>query len=396
MSSNSSSLDLVSSFTCLTSKHNHEEAMRLLKKVATMVRPIMKAHGWKITTLAEFYTKGLLGMNTNRGWKIQLCLRYHNDENTFLPWEDILGTMLHELAHNIRGPHDQQFYKALDGLNDEYDKIVASGYTGEGFDTAGHRLGTKHGGFGPGGVRLGGAVGAGLVTSGTRAAAVVAAERRRQMNEMMLPVGGRKLGGSGGALPAGGGRVGATPKGFWEQWHSPGELAAMAAERRAKDQVWCGSSPSSASSPSSNQSSTSPSPKTPLIVTSSSTVGPSKGSSTPTSASCPPPERITIIIDGDDTPTVPTKSVMKRRGSNPSTTAITTATVLKKPRTEQDVSHMTTTQKPARSSTSTARTTSIAVPVINQWAEWACPLCTLVNRPLVLQCECCLTHRPAE
>ncbi|KAG0285960.1 hypothetical protein BGZ96_009869 [Linnemannia gamsii] len=197
MSSNPSTLDLISTFTCLTSKNNHEEAMRLLKKVATMVRPLMKAHGWKITTLAEFYTKGLLGMNTNRGWKIQLCLRYHNDENTFLPWEDILGTMLHELTHNIRGPHDQVFYKALDDLNDEYDKVVASGYTGEGFDAAGHRLGTKSGGFGHGGARLGGAGGAGPVTSGTKAAAVVAAEKRRQMNEMMLPAGGRRLGGSG-------------------------------------------------------------------------------------------------------------------------------------------------------------------------------------------------------
>ncbi|KAG0377153.1 hypothetical protein BGX24_006624 [Mortierella sp. AD032] len=265
----SSSLELVSNFTCLTSKKNHEEAMRLLKKVATMVRPIMKAHNWKITTLAEFLTPGLLGMNTNRGWKIQLCLRYHNDENTFLPWEDILGTMLHELTHNIRGPHDQVFYKALDDLNDEYDKIVASGYTGEGFDAAGQRLGTKHGGFGPGGFKLGGAHGVTLVTSGTRAAAVLAAEKRRQMKEMMLPAGGRKLGGREGPAGAGGGeRVGSTPKGFWEQWHSPGELAAMAAERRAKDQVWCGSSPSSSSTgspnPSPNQSSSS-SAKTPPI-----------------------------------------------------------------------------------------------------------------------------------
>ncbi|KAF9199525.1 hypothetical protein BGZ49_010332 [Haplosporangium sp. Z 27] len=194
---------------------------------AVIMRPIMKAHGWKTTTLAEFYTAGLLGMNTNNGWKIQLCLRYHSDESRFLPWEDIIGTMLHELAHNIRGPHDEKFYKVLNDLNDEYDKLLATGYTGEGFDSTGHRLGTRDlGGFGPGGKRIGGALGGESPTVAARAAAVLAAEKRRQINEMMLPAGGRKLGGS---------TAGSTSKGFWEQWHSPGELAAMAAERRAKD-----------------------------------------------------------------------------------------------------------------------------------------------------------------
>ncbi|KAG0364496.1 hypothetical protein BGZ54_007430, partial [Gamsiella multidivaricata] len=237
MASGLNNLDLISNITCLTSKKNHEEALRILKKVATMVRPIMKVHGWKTHTLAEFYPKGLLGMNTNRGWKIQLCLRYHHDENLFLPWEEVIGTMLHELAHNIRGPHDAQFYKALDSLNDEYDKVIASGYTGLGFDAAGHRLGTKHGGFGTGGTRLGGALGDSTITGATRAAAVLAAEKRRQVNEIMLPAGGRRLGE--------GSKMGSTSKNFWEQWHSPGELAAMAAERRAKDQVWCGSSATS-------------------------------------------------------------------------------------------------------------------------------------------------------
>ncbi|KAF9346386.1 hypothetical protein BGX26_002117 [Mortierella sp. AD094] len=237
MSSASSSLDLISNITCLTSKKNPEEALRILKKVATMVRPIMKAHGWKTTTLAEFYTKGLLGMNTNSGWKIQLCLRYHSDENRFLPWEEIIGTMLHELAHNIRGPHDEKFYKALNDLNNEYDKVIASGYTGEGFDSSGHRLGAKNGGFGPGGMRLGGSTGRETPTAAARAAAVLAAEKRRQVNEMMLPAGGRRLGAGGG----GGSAADSTSKGFWEQWHSPGELAAMAAERRAKDRIWCGS-----------------------------------------------------------------------------------------------------------------------------------------------------------
>ncbi|KAG0281314.1 hypothetical protein BGZ95_004951, partial [Linnemannia exigua] len=349
-----SSLDLVSNFTCLTSKRNHEEAMRLLKKVATMVRPIMKAHNWKITTLAEFLTPGILGMNTNRGWKIQLCLRYHNDESTFLPWEDILGTMLHELAHNIRGPHDQVFYKALDDLNDEYDKIVASGYTGEGFDAAGQRLGTKHGGFGLGGSRLGGAQNATLVTNGTRAAAVLAAEKRRQMNEMMLPAGGRRLGGSESPAGTGGGeRLGSTPKRFWEQWHSPGELAAMAAERRAKDQVWCGSSPSSSSStgspnPSPSQSSSSSANTPPNVLPTITATGTVSNTSTSTSSSWPPGhtninnsyrgrQRATIItIDDDDASSTSSSNFTKRKGSSPSPTDITPTTTFKKPRGDQD------------------------------------------------------------
>ncbi|KAF9579648.1 hypothetical protein BGW38_004015, partial [Lunasporangiospora selenospora] len=129
------SLDLISNITVLTSKRNHEEALCILQRVARMVRPVMKAHGWKIHTLAEFYPKHLLGMNTNRGYKIQLCLRSHMDETTFLPWDDILGTMLHELTHNIRGPHDELFYKALDNLNDEYDRLVLdTGYVGKGLD----------------------------------------------------------------------------------------------------------------------------------------------------------------------------------------------------------------------------------------------------------------------
>ncbi|KAG0360428.1 hypothetical protein BG005_010796 [Podila minutissima] len=227
---------------------------------AGMVKPLMKARNWKIGTLAEFYRSGLLGMNTNRGVKIELCLRYHNNENEFLPWEEILGTMLHELAHNIRGPHDEQFYKALNDLNNEYDKIVASGYTGEGFDSNGQRLGTKNGlsgRFGAGNmVAGGGGNGGALVSGGAKAAAALAAEKRRQINEMMLPAGGRRLGGGG---PGHGGFSNPDKK-FWEQWHTAGELAVMAAERRAKDQIWCGSS-EGASSASTPTSSPAPSPK---------------------------------------------------------------------------------------------------------------------------------------
>lgn len=43
----------------------------------------------------------------------------------------------------MHGPHDENFYKYLDGLQDEYDGLQRSGYAGEGFFSEGKRLGTN-------------------------------------------------------------------------------------------------------------------------------------------------------------------------------------------------------------------------------------------------------------
>ena len=48
--------------------------------------------------------------------EIRVRLREPHDEAQFLAYDCVLGTMLHELAHTIRGPHDAQFYKLLDEL----------------------------------------------------------------------------------------------------------------------------------------------------------------------------------------------------------------------------------------------------------------------------------------
>lgn len=40
-------------------------------------------------------------------------------------YESILGTMLHELAHIVRGPHDAVFYKLLDELKAECEELMA-------------------------------------------------------------------------------------------------------------------------------------------------------------------------------------------------------------------------------------------------------------------------------
>lgn len=46
-----------------------------------------------------------------------------------------------KLTHNVHGPHDQQFYKYLAGLEREYDDLQRTGYAGEGFYAPGERLG---------------------------------------------------------------------------------------------------------------------------------------------------------------------------------------------------------------------------------------------------------------
>lgn len=80
-------------------------------------------------------------MNYNRGQKICLRLRYPGDRNQFLPIEQVVDTMLHELSHNVHGPHDAKFHALWNQLRDEHEGLVMKGYTGEGFLSEGHRLG---------------------------------------------------------------------------------------------------------------------------------------------------------------------------------------------------------------------------------------------------------------
>jgi hypothetical protein len=79
----------------------------------------------------------------NRGQKICLRLRYPGDKNQFLPLEQVVDTMLHELSHNVHGPHDAKFHALWDQLRKEYEGLIAKGYTGEGFLSDGRVLGGR-------------------------------------------------------------------------------------------------------------------------------------------------------------------------------------------------------------------------------------------------------------
>lgn len=124
-----------------------DAALTLLRKIAVMVKPIMRKRGWRVQVLAEFLPpeQNLLGLNINKGYKICIRLRYHHSPDLFLPLEELVDTMLHELSHNVWGEHDSNFHRLWDELRDEHETLLRKGYTGEGFLSQGQRLGGSGG-----------------------------------------------------------------------------------------------------------------------------------------------------------------------------------------------------------------------------------------------------------
>ncbi|KAH8202792.1 hypothetical protein TruAng_003063 [Truncatella angustata] len=121
---------LVLSYSHLKDSPRAQDALHTLRKVASLSSTPMNKIYW-------------VGLNVNRGQKICLRLRYPADRNQFLPIEQVVDTMLHELSHIVHGPHDAKFHALWDQLRDEHEALMMKGYTGEGFLSEGHRLGGR-------------------------------------------------------------------------------------------------------------------------------------------------------------------------------------------------------------------------------------------------------------
>ncbi|KAI6783106.1 DNA damage response protein-like protein [Emericellopsis cladophorae] len=98
------------------------EALQTLKKIASLVKPIMRARNWKIFELTEFFP--------NEGHLL-----------AFLPFEEVVDTMLHELCHNVISPHNSSFHALWNQLRDELEALLQKGFTGQNFLSSGQRLG---------------------------------------------------------------------------------------------------------------------------------------------------------------------------------------------------------------------------------------------------------------
>ena len=141
-------------------------------------------------------------------------LRDAYDEKRFLPWESVLGTLIHELTHNAISEHSAEFYKMMDELWNEFETYSSGGYNN-------FKQGASYkfdGGFN----KLGNRNNSSQVSTGNLSKLAAEAALKRQMN------------GSNGVHKLGGG------EGF--KTLTPQELkflAAKAADRRMRDETSC-------------------------------------------------------------------------------------------------------------------------------------------------------------
>ncbi|KAJ3292815.1 hypothetical protein HK104_004990 [Borealophlyctis nickersoniae] len=296
----------------------------------------MRKRGWRVGVVREFFpeNKNLLGLNVNRGQEIRIRLRPSYDEGIFLPYESLVGTMLHELTHIVHGPHDAKFYKLLDELQDEYETNAAKGFAA--FDGPGRRVGED--------------VSHTLPAHLARKAAADAALKRLKINQVM-PAGGRRLGGAADSKAL-------------EKLLSPAQLAAMAAERRVADRIWCGSAEAGEDVDEEG-----------VVVVGGKRTGPghasASGSGSKSHRAQSPNDHTPIVIDAGG---VEEGSLGKSSSSRDTT---------RKRKLSEPASPSASTSSPSSSADSTSPD-----------GTWTCPQCTLINKPLALQCDCCWAVRP--
>lgn len=116
----------IEKIACLKRYENKDYALDLLHDMAKAVGPLMHQYNFKVGMLCEMYPKNplLLGLNVNKGQKILIRLRPPYSENSFYPMSDLIGTLLHELTHNVHGPHDAKFYALLEELRTKYESGI--------------------------------------------------------------------------------------------------------------------------------------------------------------------------------------------------------------------------------------------------------------------------------
>ncbi|GAB66030.1 metallopeptidase [Plasmodium cynomolgi strain B] len=107
---------------------NDKKAKAVLTRAADQVMPIMRKMRFSVELLSEFLPRSpnLLGLNIATKSEIKIRMRKKRGGELF-HFNDIMGTLLHELAHIVHSGHDRSFYELLDKLVLEYNKLYTFG-----------------------------------------------------------------------------------------------------------------------------------------------------------------------------------------------------------------------------------------------------------------------------
>ncbi|KAJ7280377.1 WLM-domain-containing protein [Mycena rebaudengoi] len=113
---------------------NPDSALTVLKRISNdkAIQHVMQLHKFSVGVLTEIDPRerpDLLGLNVNHGQEIKLRLRTDSYDG-FRPYSQVRRTLCHELAHNVFGPHDNDFKELNSQLNREvaeYERSVAQG-----------------------------------------------------------------------------------------------------------------------------------------------------------------------------------------------------------------------------------------------------------------------------
>ncbi|WWC70577.1 uncharacterized protein I206_104528 [Kwoniella pini CBS 10737] len=352
-------ISFISRFEHLPNRIKSDEARPLLEKIASQVKPIMKKRGWKVGTLAEFLPSNpsLLGLNINSGQKINLRLRPPGNENTFYEFDQLILVMLHELTHNVHGPHDAKFYKLLEELEEEYYELKRKGFSGEGFHSEGNKLS---------GLKLNEYEG--------KAKGLAAAEKRLQQQRMI---------GRGGVLGGSRNTSGKSMK----------ELIAEAAERRLRDDKTCAVGHGIEAENESNKAH-----KESIGVDAIDLVKADELKKENSASDIVEHRDKTLDQDGiidltedsDEDIKDSKPSVQSTNQSIPPITCEINETRESIPNTEISPSNSTPNQ-------TVNQTRQIPIKIeINQKNKWTCQSCTLINSSKAQTCEACLTPKPSD
>jgi hypothetical protein len=101
--------------------HQDNIVKNKLQSMCKEIEPILLRRKWVVHSLEEFYPNNpaLLGLNVNRGRSIKIRCRTPRNRKVLFPDNEIMGTILHELAHITHGDHSAAFQKLWDELWEE-------------------------------------------------------------------------------------------------------------------------------------------------------------------------------------------------------------------------------------------------------------------------------------